>query len=115
MRAPCYLSLYQSNTRVVLTHLARALGRPATLDDMPEAELGRWADMGFDWIWLMRVWRTGPAGQRVSRSNREWRKEFEETLLDLQEDVLGHPVRSQYRMSSAVYDWNGDELLARGL
>jgi len=33
--------------------------------------------MGFDWIRLLSVWRTGPAGQRVSRANREWRREFE--------------------------------------
>ena len=25
--------------------------------------------MGFDWIWLLSVWQTGPAGQRVSRNN----------------------------------------------
>ena len=46
MRAPCYPSLYQINTRVVLTDLAQALGRPATLDDIPDAELDRVAGMG---------------------------------------------------------------------
>ena len=25
------------------------------------------AAMGFDWVWLLSVWQTGPAGQRVSR------------------------------------------------
>ena len=46
--------------------------------------------MGFDWIWLLSVWRTGPAGQRVSRENPEWRREFEETLPDLrEEDIAG--------------------------
>jgi len=36
------------------------------------------------------VWRTGPAGQRVSRENHEWRREFEETLPDLrEEDIAG--------------------------
>jgi glycosidase len=36
------------------------------------------------------VWRTGPAGQQVSRANREWRREFEETLPDLrEEDIAG--------------------------
>ena len=64
---PLSPSLYQINTRVWLTELSRALGRRATLDDMPDAELDRAAGMGFDWIWLLSVWRTGPAGQRVSR------------------------------------------------
>ena len=46
--------------------------------------------MGFDWIWLLSVWQTGPAGQQVSRSNPEWRREFEETLPDLrEEDIAG--------------------------
>lgn len=46
--------------------------------------------MGFDWVWLLSVWRTGPAGQHVSRTNAEWRKEFEATLPDLrEEDIAG--------------------------
>ena len=90
MRAPRYPSLYQINTRVWLTELSRTLGRPATLDDIPDAELDRVAKMGFDWVWLLSVWQTGPAGQRVSRNNHEWRKEFQDTLPDLcQEDIAG--------------------------
>jgi len=34
MREPLYSSLYQINTRVWLTERSRALGRPATLDDV---------------------------------------------------------------------------------
>ena len=90
MREPRYPSLYQINTRVWLTELGLSLGRPATLDDIPDAELDRVAGMGFDWVWLLSVWRTGPAGQRVSRENPEWRKEFAETLPDLrEEDIAG--------------------------
>ena len=90
MSKPRYPSLYQINTRVWLTQLARALRRPATLDDIPEAELDRLAELGFDWVWLLSVWQTGAAGQRVSRSNPEWRKEFEQTLPDLcAEDIAG--------------------------
>ena len=86
---PEYPSLYQINTSVWLTDLSRALGRPATLDDIPDAELDRLA-MGFDWIWLLSVWQTGAAAQRVSRTNQEWRHEFEETLPDLrEEDIAG--------------------------
>jgi hypothetical protein len=85
-----YPALYQINTRVWLTELSHALGRPATLDDIPDAELDRVAGMGFDWVWLLSVWQTGPAGQRVSRENQEWRREFEETLPDLrEEDIAG--------------------------
>jgi hypothetical protein len=60
-----YPSLYQLNARVWLTELSRALGRPATLDDVPDSELDRLAEMGFDWLWLLSVWRTGPAGRWI--------------------------------------------------
>jgi glycosidase len=87
---PIYPSLYQINTRVLLTELSRSFGRPATLDEIPDPMLDRMAEMGFDWVWFLSVWQTGPAGQKVSRSNPEWRREFEETLPDLtEEDISG--------------------------
>jgi glycosidase len=87
---PAYPSLYQINTRAWLTGLGRARGRPATLDEVPDAELDRLAAMGFDWVWLLSVWQTGPAAQRISRANPGWRREFEETLPDLREaDIAG--------------------------
>ena len=88
MREPLYPSLYQINTRVWLTELSRGLRRPANLDDIPDSELDQIASMGFDWVWLLSVWQTGQAGQRVSRTNPEWRKEFQETLPDLSEDDI---------------------------
>ena len=83
-------ALYQINTRVWLTELSRALGKRATLDDISNAELDRLGEMGFDWVWFLSVWQTGPAAQLVSRSNAGWRKEFQETLPDLkEEDIAG--------------------------
>ena len=87
--APRYPSLYQVNTRVWLTRLSRALGRIATLDDIPDAELDDIKAMGVDWVWLLSVWQTGAAGQQVSRHNTEWRSEFRETLPDLHEEDIG--------------------------
>ncbi len=89
MRTPKYPSLYQINTRVWLTDLSEELGRPATLDDIPDSELNRFADMGFSWIWLLSVWTTGPLGQKVSRENPEWRHDFEQTLPNLKEEDIG--------------------------
>src|SRR5262245_13994445 len=90
---PLYPSLYQINTRGWLTELGRALGRPLALDDIPDAELDRVAEMGFDWVWFLSVWQTGQEGQRVSRTNPEWRKEFQETLPDLREEDLWFRLR----------------------
>ena len=89
MSDPRYPLLYQINTRVWLTELSRKLGRTATLDDIPDAELDRLPDMGFDWVWFLSVWQTGLAGQQISRRNPEWRKEFQETLRDLREEDIG--------------------------
>ena len=88
MNRPLHPSLYQINTRVSLTRIARDLGHAATLDDIPDAELDRLASMGFDWIWLLSVWSTGAAGQRISRANLAWRSDFEDTLTDLSEDDI---------------------------
>jgi glycosidase len=85
-----YPSLYQVNTRVWLTALSETLGQPAQLDDIPDADLDRLAELGFEWVWFLSVWHTGLAGQRVSRSNAAWRVEFQDTLLDLrEEDIAG--------------------------
>ena len=43
-----YPALYQINTRVWLTELTCALGRSATLDDIPDADLDRFAELRFD-------------------------------------------------------------------
>src|SRR5262249_1958555 len=107
-----YNTLFQINTRVWLTELAHGLGRRATLDDIPDAELDHLADAGFDWIWMLSVWQTGPAAQRISWSNREWRQEFEKTLPDLQDkDIAG----SGFAISDYTVHRNlcGDAALSR--
>jgi hypothetical protein len=109
---PRYPSLLQINTRVWITELSRALGRRATLDDLPDAELDRLAATGFDWIWLLSAWQTGAAGRQVSRGNPQWRKEFQETLLDLcEEDIAGSGFAiTGYAVHTQL---GGDEALAR--
>ena len=112
MTTPRYPSLYQINTRVWLTELSRPLGRPATLDDIPDAELDRLGGMGFDCIWFLSVWQTGPGAREVSQSNAGWREEFQETLPDLQEnDIAG----SGFAITSYTVHQNlgGDAALAR--
>ncbi|MFM0167770.1 alpha-amylase family glycosyl hydrolase [Paraburkholderia sediminicola] len=88
MSDPCYPVLYQINTRVWLTELSRVLGRSATLDDIPDVEVDRLAELGFDWIWLLSVWQTGPAARAISCTNPEWRREFAETLSDLTDEHI---------------------------
>ena len=112
MKTPRYPSLYQINTRVWLTELSRGLGRPATLDDIPNDELDRLAALGLDWIWFLSVWQTGPGARQVSRNHSQWRREFSDTLPDLRaEDIGGSGFAiTNYTVHQAL---GGDPALAR--
>jgi len=112
MQSVHYPALYQINTRAWLTELSRSLGRAATLDDVPDAALDRLVQMGFDWVWLLSVWQTGLAAQKVSRGNPEWRREFQETLPDLRdEDIPGSGFAiTGYTVHAGL---GGDAALAR--
>ena len=112
MSDPRYPALYQINSRVWLTELSRAQGKRATLDNIPDAELDRLAALGFDWVWFLSVWQTGPAAQAISRANPQWRREFAATLPDLEdEDIAGSGFAIQ---SYTVHrDLGGAAALAR--
>ena len=105
-------SLYQLNTRVHLTARSRALGRPATLDDITDAELDRVAGLGFDWVWLLSVWRTGEASRAVSLALPDLRRSLVAALPDLTDADIGGSgfAISAYEVSAAL---GGDAALAR--
>jgi hypothetical protein len=89
MRFP---SLYQLNTRVILHELGLQLGRPAALDDLPDAMLDEIAARGFSWVWPLGVWQTGSAGRAVSRKDVRLRGILQSQLPDLrEEDISGSP------------------------
>jgi hypothetical protein len=112
MEQPRYPALYQIFTRVWLGELARQLGRPATFDQVPDAFLDQLVARGFDWLYQLGVWQTGPAGRAVSRSQPEWRREFQACLPDLTDaDITGSPFAVQdYTVHT---DFGGNEALAR--
>ncbi|MBX3734389.1 MAG: alpha-amylase [Verrucomicrobiae bacterium] len=89
MRSSRHPLLYEANTRVWLTRLRRQLDRRVTLDDIPDPELDALATAGFEWVWMLGVWKTGPLGRAISRSRPEWRREFEHVLPDLTDADIG--------------------------
>ncbi|HXI02118.1 MAG TPA: alpha-amylase family glycosyl hydrolase [Candidatus Saccharimonadales bacterium] len=112
MPARRYPALYQINTRIRMAELSAALGRPATLGDLPDDEIDALAESGFSLIWLLGVWQTGEASRRVSRSDPELLAEFRSVLPDLREsDICGScfAVRA-YRVHE---DFGGDAALER--
>jgi len=112
MSRPRYPSLFQVNTRVRMSELTAALGRPASLDDIPDAELDQIAADGFDLVWYLGVWQTGEAARRVSATDPQWQEEYRRVLPDFQEsDVSGSCFAVQdYHVH---VDFGGDEALAR--
>jgi hypothetical protein len=111
--APRYPSLLQFNTRVVLGERAAALGRVATLDDLPDSFLDAAASNSFDWLWPLGVWQTGPTGRDLARSVDNWgRASYQQLLPDLSDaDICGSPIAVQ---SYDVHtDFGGDAALAR--
>jgi glycosidase len=104
--------LFQLNTRVYLTERGRRLGRPATLDDVPDAELDLLRDQGFDWLWLLGAWQTGRIGREVSRTNPTLRADYARALPDFRdEDIVGSPFAVQSYDVNREY--GGDAALLR--
>jgi hypothetical protein len=105
-------TLYELNVRVQLTELAIRLGRPATLDDFPSAELDRLAGLGFEWIWLLGVWQTGKAGRRISRTLPQLRELYQQILPGFRDsDICGSPFAVvSYKASE---EFGGESALAR--
>jgi hypothetical protein len=97
---------------VCLGELTGRPDQPATLDQVPETFLDLLAARGFDWVWLLGIWQTGPAGRNVSRSQAPWRREFLALLPDLTEDdIVGSPFAVQSYTPSV--DFGGAEGVAR--
>jgi hypothetical protein len=117
-----YPSLYEINTRVLVHELGRKLGRRATLDDVSDNQLDRLRGQGFDWVWFLGVWQTGPAGQAISRENQGWLREYRELLPDFTEaDVCGSPFAVMRYQAHAEFGGNAaldrlrDRVHSRGM
>ncbi len=101
-------SLYQINTKVLLSSL-----RPgSTLDSVPNSLLDSLASQGFDWVWLLGVWKIGPTGREISISHRDWHDEYRHALPDLTDaDICGSPFAvCGYTVEPSL---GGDSALAR--
>jgi hypothetical protein len=99
-----YPSFFHVNARVRLAELSAALGRPATLDDVTDAELDQLARDGFDLVWFLGVWQTGEAGHQSQCDLRlRWG------------DLSGRTWRLADRLGEAVYDRDRADLSTHGL
>lgn len=89
---PRYPSLYQINTRIWLHTLSEKFNRRITLETVPEVEIDRIADLGFDWVWLLGVWATSQFGRQIALGLPGLRCEIEQLMPDYNdEDVCSSP------------------------
>lgn len=87
---PFHPSLYEINTRVWLRGIGERLGRVATLDDVADGEIDEIAAWGFDWVWLLGVWQTGPQAIEIARTHPDLQADYRAALPDFRdEDVCG--------------------------
>jgi len=88
---PRYPSLIEINARPWLRRLSPDPARPIGLADVADSVLDDIARQGFDWVWLLSVWRIGPLSRAVSRLvHSPWREECRRVLPDLtEEDIAG--------------------------
>jgi len=104
--------LYQINTRVRLGERSRALGRPASFDEIPDTLLEELKARGFEWLYFLGVWQTGPVAREISRTARNLREGYKACLPDLKdEDIIGSPFAIQ--AYNANPQFGGDAALAR--
>lgn len=84
--------LLEIAVRPWLERLSRAAGARVGFADVPDAELARIRAAGFDGVWLMGVWPTGPKARRLALYYPDLLRSYEAMLPDWEpRDVHGSP------------------------
>ena len=99
--------LYEINTWVWLEELSATQGRTITLGTVPDKEWDALRTLGFDFVWLLGVWKRSPAGRRISRTNESLFPSYAEALPGWkQTNVVGSPFAVQsYRPDPRIGTW----------
>lgn len=88
--------LYEINTWVWLEQLSAKYGRRLRLKEVPDGEWDSLSTLGFDFIYLMGVWRRSVVGRRIFRTNPRSFPEFDGALPGWKmADVVGSPYSIQ--------------------
>jgi len=84
--------IYEINTGIWLNELSRKYRKKISLANIPVKEFDELANLGFNAIWLMGVWKRSPAGITIARQHAGIMKDLLEALPDLKdEDIAGSP------------------------
>ncbi|MCA9399143.1 MAG: alpha-amylase, partial [Candidatus Omnitrophica bacterium] len=84
--------IYEINIYILLNRLSKELKRKIPLRNVP---VKFWRDLkqqGFNYIWLMGIWRRSPASRKVSLNDESLKDEYSRILKDwTREDIPGSP------------------------
>lgn len=114
--------LYQINTWPWLDALSSGQGGSVRLADVPDAEWDRLAALGFDYIYLLGIWKRSIAGRRLFRTDPGAFARFDHALPGWTvESIVGSPFSIEdYVPDPRIGSWTDvdavrDKLHARGM
>src|SRR5688500_12502470 len=114
--------LYQINTWPWLDALSSVAGRTVRLGDVPDAEWDRLAALGFDYVYLLGIWKRSIAGRRLFRTDPAAFARFDHALPGWTvESIVGSPFSIEdYVPDPRIGSWADvdavrDKLHARGV
>ncbi len=100
--------LYEINTRAWLQQLSAKHGGRMTLGDAPDEEWDSLRTLGFDFVWLMGIWKRSAAGRRIFRTDPMAFPMYDEALPGWKmRDVVGSPYSIQeYEPDPRLATWD---------
>ncbi|MGH9396067.1 MAG: alpha-amylase family glycosyl hydrolase [Terriglobia bacterium] len=114
--------LYEINTWAWLEDLSAREDRPITLGSVPDEEWDHLKTPGFDFVWLMGVWKRSIRGRRIMRTDPAYFTSYDEALPGWSiSDVVGSPYSIQaYTPDPRIGSWKDldaarNKLNARGM
>jgi hypothetical protein len=88
--------LYEINTWAWLEQLSAQYGRHISLGDVPDREWDALRAQGFDFVWLMGIWKRSGVGRRIDRTDTSRFASYDQALPKWRmRDVVGSPYSIQ--------------------
>jgi len=108
-------NLYEINTLIWLGELSAKYGKPINLGNVPTREWDKLKKLGFDYVWLMGIWRRSKIGRAIARQAEELHQAYGAALPDWSpEDIAGSPYSvAAYQPDDLIGNWEDLEK-ARG-
>lgn len=100
-------NLYEINTLLWLGELTRKYGKPINLGNVPTREWDKLKKAGFDYIWLMGIWRRSKIGRKIALESQELQPGYAAALPDWSpDDIAGSPYSvAAYQPDDRMGDW----------